>query len=58
MTFAIIALVLLAVCLGLLRASEQFKVDASPVGSMMILVGLGLGVCSVFFAGVALGQFL
>lgn len=58
MIFFGIAALLLIACIGLIRAADNFQIDASPVGSMMILVALGSGVCSVFFVGLAVGRLL
>lgn len=42
-------------CVGLCRWALTFKIDASPVGSVMIMVGFGLGLASIFMFGVATG---
>lgn len=56
MTFIIIAGACVLTCIALIKGGETMTVDVAPVGSMMILAGLGLGVCAVFFAGAAVGQ--
>jgi hypothetical protein len=36
----------------------SFTIDAAPVGSVMFMFGIVLGLISVFFFGIALGQHL
>lgn len=42
----------------LFRWALSFKIDAAPVGSMIVLASVVIGIASVFLFGVSLGQSL
>ncbi len=58
MTTLWIAIALAGACAGLFKGAFYFTIDASPVGSMMLLASAVSGLASVFLFGVATGAML
>ena len=55
MILSSIGISLLLLSLFLFRMSEKFTIDASPVGSIMILIGILLILISLFVFGIEVG---
>lgn len=58
MLFLWIAVALVAACYGLFKFALTFTFDASPVGSVILMVSGMTGLGSVFMFGVAAGRLL
>jgi hypothetical protein len=58
MILILIAAAFLLASVALWKHAFDFKVDASPVGSMMLVASVVIGLTSVFLFGIAAGKFL